>query len=259
LPCEIYCREILRESPTNAAAIAWALARAFLAEGKHRALDPVAASRALEDLLASGRGDILHLSVLASLLSWRGKASKVVATLRRYQHLFADGTPAEGFAALQAEATLRSGGEVADAAGVDQDRAEVLRALRETDPSTARDRLVVVARRLHDVGSTDLVFIDALFRLAALGFVRETAPFAGRLVELAGTLLAAAEPQAAQGSVQRAAREARRGHLRDAGAPGNRGHRARSSRPDRHVRAAGRPCPSGRNHFGSGGRPGVHA
>lgn len=184
---EIYCREILRESPTNAAAIAWALARAFPTEGTHRVLDPAAASRALENLLASGRGDILHLSILASLLSWRGKSSKIVATLRRHQHLFADGMAAGGFAALQAEARLRSGGVVADAPGIDQDRVEVLRALQEADPAAARDRLVAVACRLHGTGSADPVFVDALFRLAALGFVRETARFADRLVELAGT------------------------------------------------------------------------
>jgi len=184
---ETYCQKILKESPTNATAIAWALARAFPTEGPHRVFDPATVSRALEDLLGSGRGNIFHLSVLASLLSWRGKSSKVAATLRRHQHLFADGTASEGFAALQAEATLRSGGVVADAAAIDQDRAEVLRALREDDSAAARDRLVTVVRRLHDAGSTDIVFVDALFRLAALGFVHETAPFVNRLVELAGT------------------------------------------------------------------------
>jgi tetratricopeptide (TPR) repeat protein len=184
---ETYCRDVLKESPTNAAAIAWALARAFPTEGTRRVIDPLVASRALENLLASGRGDILHLSVLASLLSWRGKSSKIAATLRRYQPLFAEGAAAESFAALQAEATLRSNGVIADAAWIDQDRVALLGAMRETEPGAARDALVGVAHRIQNVGGTDAVFVDALFRLAALGFIRDVAPFADRVVEVAGT------------------------------------------------------------------------
>ena len=140
--------------------------------------------------------------MLASLLSWRGKSSKIAATLRRYQPLFADGAAAESFAALQAEATVRLNGVIADVAGIDQDRIALLRAIRETDPTAAREALVGIARRIHEAGVADAAFVDTLFRLAALGFVREVAPFADRLVDATGTADAvrlAANAKAADG------------------------------------------------------------
>ena len=184
---ESYCRDILRENGTNAAALAWALARALPTKGKSRVFDPAAASRALEDLLGQGRGDLLHLAVLATLLSGQGKASKVPRVLGRYRRFFAAGEEAEGFAALEAEARIRAGDAVENPGPIDPDRIAMLRALREPDPEAARGPLIAIAQRILDEGCTDVVFVDAAFRLAAIGFIADTARLADRLVDTVGT------------------------------------------------------------------------
>ena len=182
-----FCREIMRECPTNAAAIAWAMARAFPMDGKQQVFDPAAVERALENLLLTGRGDLLQFMVLASLMSWTGRPSKVVAMLRRHQRHFAAGASAEHFAMILAEARLRLGGAIADPEVIDLDRLAMLHLEEEADPAGKRDRLVAMARRLCEDGGGDQAFTEALFRLGALGFVSDVAPFADRLVESVGT------------------------------------------------------------------------
>ena len=182
-----FCREIMRECPTNAAAVAWAMARAFPMDGKQQVFDPAAVERALENLLLAGRGDLLQLMVLASLMSWTGKSSKVMAMLGRHQRHFAAGGSAEHFAMILAEARLRSGGALTDVEVIDLDRLAMLRLEGEADPAGKRDRLVAIARRLHEDGVGSQAFTEALFRMGTLGLVSDVAPFADRLVELVGT------------------------------------------------------------------------
>jgi len=199
---QAYCHDLLRQSPTNAAAISWAIARAFPTEGKHKVLDIATTTRALEDLVEQGRGDILHISVLAVLLSMRGKQNKIEPMLKRAQRRFTDIDSSLYLGALLEEAKLRSSHKVDDMSFLQTEQVKMLRAFQETDRAAARSQLLDIVIQQRDKGNISIAFADALFRLASLGFFEDISPFSDdlvRVVDTADAIALAAQAKAMSG------------------------------------------------------------
>lgn len=171
-------------------------------------LDPARTRRALEDLLDAGRGDLAHLTALATIVAWGGKPEKVAPLLKKYDRLFVDADAMEYREALLAEVALRKGEEPVDGgASVDGIRAEMLAAIHEADADAAAGKLVGIARRCLQRTPPHPAFTEALFRLAYMHRLPEVAPFAESLLALVGTAdaaMLAAQATAAAGDNTRA-------------------------------------------------------
>ena len=102
---ERYARDLLAGGRPHAGAVAWSLARGF-------DFDRRRAARTLDDLLAAGRGEPTHLTVLMALELDEGSPDRARRAFERHGARFAQSPAADLLAGWHAIIAARAGGAV---------------------------------------------------------------------------------------------------------------------------------------------------